>query len=353
MDKLIQHNQGDGDEKHRLHLSEAGLMHSDRCREIFVSEFMTLNRYPDPSCNELMKAICSRYRLPAEMVFVSNGLDEVIFLLAVLLLKGQTESLVSRGCYPGYELSALANGASVVEVPLEGQRVQPLYFQRYTGPNTKVAFMCNPLNPCGTVVSKEAAIEFAGHMEAAGVVPVVDEAYVDFAGADKYSLLREVERFKSLVVLRSLSKSFGLAALRVGFAVGPPTIIEQLYRVARALPFRVNRVAQRIAVEVLRDNDYVTQNVARCRGLVREAQKSLQEVGIEYVESATNFVFARTGPLGKSFWAALEEEGARVRDCSSFGHPGWSRISMGTNCDLRVLQRVLSNVAPERSTKLA
>jgi histidinol-phosphate aminotransferase len=327
----------------RLHLSEidsASLRHFEK---VYCEEFRSISRYPDPECIELKGAIAQRHGVANDNVFVGNGLDEVIFLICNVMLRDGGRSIISEKGFPGYKLSSFANGSGVVEVPLSGFTSDPSRFRDYLDAPVRIAFLCNPFNPCGTLVEKRVVEGFIDDMHLSGVIPIIDEAYIDFAGEAEHSAMDLIRNWENLVVLRSLSKSHGMAGLRVGYAIGGRPIIAALNDRARALPFRVNRLAQRLATEVIADREALTRNISRSRRRVSEMLAVLDALRIKYVPTVTNFIFMYTADFGH-FAGMMECRGIRVRDCSGFGFPGWSRVSFATDEECAAFATALSEL---------
>ena len=197
-------------------------------------------------------------------------------------------------------------------------------FARISG-RTKIVFLCSPNNPTGGILAEDDLVSFLEKLPE-GLLVLLDEAYGDFADDPAYpDSVSLIERFP-LVVLRSFSKIYGLAGLRVGFAVSREGVVEYMNRVRE--PFNVNQLAQAAALAALEDDDYKERAVA----LVREGREVLYAafggMGLEYVESQANFIFVRVGD-GDAAMNALMREGVIVRPGSAFGHPEWIRVTVG------------------------
>lgn len=181
---------------------------------------------------------------------------------------------------------------------------------------------------------------FIDSMNQHNIIPIIDEAYVHFAGETRYSILAAIRQGAQAIMLRTFSKAFGLAGLRVGFAAGPAELIATVARSAQALPFRVNRFAQRLVAEVL-TLGAVDNTVACVRGWLRGIMAAFDAGGIDYLPTATNFICFKP-PLGsEALLARAQTNAVRVRDCAPFGMPGWIRASIGQESDRDILLALL------------
>ena len=279
-----------------------------------------LRLYPDAMATELREKIAQLHGLSADNVLVGNGSDD---LLAMILRSfvGEGEGVAApRPTYPLYEvLVEIQNGTMQwVDFPPDFSLPAGL-----ADTGAKVTFVANPNSPSGTWVKPEAVAELADRLD--GIL-VVDEAYVDFAHGDCVSL---VGRCPNVIVLRTFSKSFSLAGLRLGYGLASPEIIEGMVKVKDS--YNVNRFAIAAGVAALGDIEYMRANVATIRAERSRVASALSEMGFAVLPSHTNFVAARcTVPTAKALGAGLEERGFLIR---TFGDPrldDWVRISMGT-----------------------
>ncbi|WP_067904952.1 pyridoxal phosphate-dependent aminotransferase [Nocardia vaccinii] len=319
-----------------LHTNESPYGPPDGVREAVAEEIMAnCHRYPDSECRDLRAAIADHHDVPDHMVAVGNGLDELI-LLAVHAYAGYGGNVVlTDRTFPGYASSSESVGGKIRKVPLEDYRVAAPAMVEAISVGTDLAFVCNPHNPTGTLLAPGQIRELIDVAEATGAVLVVDEAYMDFAYMDSVearSTIDEVRAGRQVIVLRTFSKAWSMAALRVGYAVGPTRLIDKLWQARRPLPFSVNPMAQRAVPIAVRHEQFV-ESVRRQTAQVRELMFTrLHEARVRYLPSVTNFVMVSTGSRDSAAVAArlADDHQIYVRDLAGFELPGWIRVTIGT-----------------------
>ena len=288
-----------------------------------------LHRYPDGGAKALAGRLAQTMGVSPSQVFIGNGGDDVLSVLSRTFLNDGDEVVIPQPTFSPYAHVSRVMGARVVFSPLREMRIDLEDVLEKISERTKIVFLCSPNNPTGGILAEDELVFFLEKMPESLLV-LLDEAYGDFADdpafPDSVSL---VGRFP-LVVLRSFSKIYGLAGLRVGFAVSRDGVVEYMNRVRE--PFNVNQLAQAAALAALGEDDYKRRTVA----LVREGRKTLYtafgEMGLEYVESQANFIFVRVGD-GDAVMDALMREGVIVRPGSAFGHPEWIRVTVGLEAE--------------------
>src|SRR3954449_1621931 len=285
-----------------------------------------LNRYPDGGAMRLREALAERHDVPVEQVVLGNGADELIRLCAVATLDAGDRAVFPWPSFPSYVASAACCGAEAVRVPLRARSLD-LEAVRAAGP-AKLVYLANPNNPTGTLLDRDEVREF---VETAEGLVVLDEAYAEYAEPEPEgpALLREGAQ--RLAVLRTFSKVYGLAALRVGYALASPEVADALDRVRPV--FNVNQPAQEAALASLHEAEAVQLRVAHARGARQRLFEALATAGLEPEPSHTNFVYADV-PGGDGEGLArrlLEEEGVIVRALTGFGAPGAIRVTAGTD----------------------
>ncbi|HET6414274.1 MAG TPA: histidinol-phosphate transaminase [Anaeromyxobacter sp.] len=330
----------------KLASNENPLGPSPRGTEAAHSALAQVNLYPDGSAYTLHQALSARYQVPAAEIFVGNGSNELIELIVrTFVLEGE-EVLASAQSFVAYKLAANAHGRTLVEAPMKARFHYDLEaLKKLLSRKTKVVFLANPDNPTGTHFSEKDVLPL---LDAApkDTLVVLDEAYAEYVDAPGYpDSLALRRRYPNLVVLRTFSKIFGLAGLRVGYGIARPDLVEYLDRV-RA-PFNVNHVAQAAATAAL----YDTEHVARSRALVLEQRPilaaGLSELGATVVPSQGNFLLADfPGRPSKVLFEDLLREGVVVRPLAGYGFATAQRITVGLPREnercLAALRKVLS-----------
>lgn len=312
----------------KLASNENPLGPSPRALEALQRAAAEVHLYPDSHSADLRAALAAHYNVAAEQVVVGNGSDEVIRLLAECYLEPGDEIVVARPTFSVYAHAARLMGAKVIEVPFYNQEMDLRGMIAATTSRTKMIFICNPNNPTGTMVEAKDMFAFFERVPP-GVLVVVDEAYAEYVDHPMYPRsMAWVAMGKDVVVLRTFSKIYGLAGLRIGYGIGRADLIAPL--LAARDPFSVNRLAQAAGVAALQDGAFVQ----RSRGLNAEGKKylygELQRLQIAYLETQSNFILMNVGRPGKQVFEAMLRRGVIVRPGDSFGLKTHIRITVGT-----------------------
>jgi len=315
-------------------------------KEALRGEIDELHRYPDATWHNLLDVVTTVYPIGRDEVLFGNGANEILELI-VHLVAGENEEIVfAHPSFPIYGLLSQSHFDMGRSVPLTGDHVHDLdAMADAITLKTRVVMVCNPNNPTGTYVGHEDLVRFLERVPD-DVLVVLDEAYVEFTTADDFPDFFELrQRFVNLVSVRSFSKIYSLAALRIGYCIAHPEVIGMLQRVRQ--PFNVNRLAQKAATLALQDQDAVSARRATNRARLDDLGKGLQELGCRIVPSQTNFFLAFTPEATTEVFPALLREGVIVRPMHSFGlGEGSFRVNTGTEAEnasfLRALERVLA-----------
>lgn len=288
--------------------------------------------YPDGSAHELKRALCAHLEVAPDCITVGNGSNELLLMLAEAFLTAQSSAVCSQYGFAIYPLVIRATGGRCIEVPARGPGDTMPYghdleaMARAIAADTKLVFIANPNNPTGTWVDRERLRAFIAAAPADTVV-VLDEAYVEYArlsGCE--SGLPWLSEFPNLVLVRTFSKGYGLAGVRVGYAVSHPEIADALNRIRPA--FNVSNVAQAGAAAALADQAHV-QNAARLVVDERERMASaLRTMGVRFAPSAGNFLLVEVGAAAQVYEKLLRG-GIIVRPVAGYGLPRHLRISVG------------------------
>ena len=297
--------------------------------------------YPDGGGYKLRSALAEKYDLELENVVLGNGSNEIIELLCHCFLNPDAELIAAKHAFVVYKLMATLFGAGYVEVN-DPNFVHDLdAMADAITDKTRLLFIANPNNPTGTVVGDEEIARFMARVPD-HVVVVFDEAYFEFL-SDAPDTLKYVREARNVVVLRTFSKAYGLAGLRIGYGLAAPQVAAILQKARQ--PFNTNEVAQRAALASLADTAHVENTVSNNNKGLAFYEAAFQERGLTYVPSVANFILVEVGDGDKTF-AAMLKQGVIVRAMSGYKLPGWLRISVGTpeenvRC-LEVLDTVLT-----------
>ena len=304
-----------------------------------------LNRYPDGGAYLLRTALAERHGVALENVTIAAGADAVIMYLSIAVLDPGDEIVCGWPSFPSYVLDALKLGAVAKRVPLTDYRYDVDAILGQVGPRTKVVYLCNPNNPTGTMVGRS-EIESYFDRVPDHVLTVLDEAYFEYVESGDYpdGIEESVKAGRRALVLRTFSKIYGLAGLRVGYGVGPPEVVEAVGKVRNA--FDINQTAQDAARASLGNEAEIARRrreTADERRLLEEACSSL---GLTVASPpVANFVYVGTGEDSRVVFDRLLHEGAIVRPLGPFGADDAIRVTVGTREEneffVAALERVL------------
>jgi len=297
-----------------------------------------LNRYPDPTNAVLRGALADRYGVPAERIAIGNGSCDVLLALGEALLEPGAELVYAWPSFSVYPHLEAASGATGVRVPLAAGDVHDLdAMLAQITVATRMVIVCNPNNPTGTALSRDRIAAFVAQVPRS-VCVLIDEAYCEFNMLDDPdATLDLLERHSNLALLRTFSKVYGLAGLRVGFALcGSPDLVTAVNQVRQ--PFFCNAAAQAAAVEALRHQDAVAERVERAVLARVELEDGLGELGIQPMLSQANFMWFELPRRGEEtpqeteqrILAGLAAAGVLVRSGAALGRAGWLRVTLGT-----------------------
>ncbi len=286
-----------------------------------------LHRYPDGDCFYLKRAVAKRLGVSPEALIFGNGSNEIIELAVRTFMQRGDDAVMADQAFAIYRLVVQAAGGTSRIVPLRNYTHDLEAILDAITPATRLVFLANPNNPTGTIFFRREWEEFLSAVPQ-HVLVVMDEAYFEFVDDPAYpDSLAAHAKDRPLLTLRTFSKIYGLAGLRIGFGVAHPQLIEVMNRVRQ--PFNVSSLAQVAALAALDDHEHV----ARTRRCNREGMALLREacarLGLEYVPSWANFLLIRVGN-GKRVYEALLHEGVIVRPMMVYGFPEHVRVTIGT-----------------------
>ncbi|HEY1849008.1 MAG TPA: histidinol-phosphate transaminase [Opitutaceae bacterium] len=281
--------------------------------------------YPDGGCQELRAKLARVHGLLPGQFVIGNGSNEVIELIGHVFLNPGDEVVMGRPEFVVYKLVSVLFGARAVEVPFVNHRNNLAGLRRAVTGRTKLVIVATPNNPVGTANPSAEVAAFIRSLPAS-VICVVDEAYSEFA-SDPVDLRPLIAEGRNVIGLRTFSKVYGLAALRVGYGYSGAEMASLVDRVRQ--PFNVNAVAQAAASAALDDADFARRSVAEARKGLRRLAEGFASQGVEFVPSEANFMLARVGN-GARVAEALQRRGVIVRPVDNYGMPEWIRVTAGT-----------------------
>jgi histidinol-phosphate aminotransferase len=283
-------------------------------------------RYPDGNGFELKAALADRYGVAREQIVLGNGSNDLLEFAARAFLVPGASALYAQHAFAVYPLVTQAVGARGIEVPARDFGHDLKAMLDAIEEDTRVVFIANPNNPTGTLLSAEALLDFLEQVPRS-VLVVLDEAYTEYLPDDmRPDSIGWLKRFPNLLVTRTFSKAYGLAGLRVGFALSHPAVADMLNRVRQ--PFNVNSLAQVAAAAALRDDAFLQQSYQLNRQGMEQITAGFKRLGIGYIPSYGNFVSFRIGNA-TAMYQSLLGKGVIVRPVANYGMPEYLRVSIG------------------------
>ena len=308
-------------------------------------ELTKIYLYPEGPCTVLRKALAEKFAIPEEMAVISNGADNLIHMIANAFVNEGDEVVMADPTFSVYTNVTQIMGGKPIKVKLKDFVHDLDAMLNKVNRKTKLVFICNPNNPTGTTVSLEAFSYFISHLPKRAVV-VLDEAYGDFAEDAFYpNGLDYIKERKQVIVLRTFSKVYGLAGLRIGYALGREDLVDCLYQVRD--PFPVHRLAQVAAVAALNDEDHAIRSIQLVYEGKRYLYKELDRVGLLYVPSQANFIFIDFKKDSERMFHNFLGEGIIIRPGKIWGYPTFARVTVGRMEDNRRFIKALKKILKE------
>jgi histidinol-phosphate aminotransferase len=304
-----------------------------------------LHRYTNPAAYKLVNAIAVKYNKKPEQIVTGSGSDSLLQYLITAFSDEEDEFITSEGTFIGWYVNTNKYGRKSILVPLRNYGFDLERISASVTNRTKIIYLANPNNPTGTMFTSK---EFESFMDTipSRVLVVLDEAYTVYAESNPEYPNGLNYDMDNLLVVRTLSKAYGLAGLRIGFACGSPYLIKEMYKVK--LPFEPNQLAQDAAIAALQDNDFLNRTVALNTQSLNMMKRKFDELGIDYVRTSANFymlLFPDEG-FAAGFNAECLNRGLILRHVNTFGIPNGIRINSGTveetDFALHVLEEVYS-----------
>jgi len=311
----------------KLASNENPLGVSPRVKLAIQNEIDGLTRYPDGNGFILKQALSEKLSVSEDMITLGNGSNDVLDLITRSYAGPGSEVIYSQYAFAVYALATQAVGATAVVTPAKSWGHDLDAMADAITESTSIIFIANPNNPTGTSLDKADIQAFLERVPDR-VLVVLDEAYCEYIDDDSYpdgvSLLRE---FPNLIVTRTFSKAWGLAGLRVGYAICGIDITDVLNRVRH--PFNVNSIALAAATAALSDCDYLNEGRTLNQKGLQQIGEGLSALGLSFIPSSGNFITFDTGRVGMDVYDALLAEGVIVRPVANYGMPAHIRVSVG------------------------
>ncbi len=331
----------------KLASNENPLGPSPKALKAIENAFQDLCRYPDGNGFRLKSALAERYQLEVNQVTLGNGSNDLLEIIARVFADTASEIIFSQYAFAVYPIVTQAIGAKAIEVPAVDWGHNLDAMAKSITDKTKLIFIANPNNPTGTYVKTDALTRFLAKVPE-NVIVVLDEAYgeyIDEKCVDFPDGIALLNKYPNLIITRTFSKAWGLASLRVGYALSNSVIADLLNRVRQ--PFNVDTFALDAATAVLSDTDYLDRSRKTNNEGMQQLIEGFDQLGLNYIPSVGNFITFDTGQDGIATFQALLQKGVIVRPVANYGMPQHLRVSIGlpqeNNRFLEALKDVLGS----------
>jgi histidinol-phosphate aminotransferase len=327
----------------KLASNENPLGASPKALEAVGSNINNIHLYPDGSCFELKNKLAEKTGLSEDYFVFGNGSNDIITLIAKAFLHGDDEVIIAEQSFIIYSIMAKLMNVKAVFVPLKDYTHDLEAMYNKITSNTKLIVICNPNNPTGTMVAKKEFNDFMDKLPE-DIIVVMDEAYYEYIDVDNFpESLSYVRQNRNIIVLRTFSKIYGLAGLRIGYGIATPEIIINLNKVRQ--PFNVNYLAQIAALAALEDEEFVEKSKKLNIDGMRYLEKEFNKLGLFYVESVGNFILVRVEKESNEIFQKLMKLGVIIRPMHGYNLPEFIRVTIGLKKEnekfIKALKQVL------------
>jgi histidinol-phosphate aminotransferase len=312
----------------KLASNENPLGPSSLALEAMKAALQEVHLYPDAECYELREAVATSLRISPNQLIFGNGGEELITLIGKAFINEGDSCVISRDVYDAYESVVRIMGGKITYSDLADYRIDLEDMLDKTNKKTKLIFICNPMNPTGTIVTRQELEPFLEQIPQNTLV-VLDEAYSHFVSDRDYpDGIDYVRQGKNVIVLRTFSKIYGLGGVRIGYGVAHPELIQYLRQVKE--PFNVNALAQVGAMAALKDDDHVSRTLNLVRTEKTLLYNELSAMGVRFIPSEANFVFIDVGMDARSLFQEMLKRGIIIRPGDIWNLPNFIRLTIGT-----------------------
>ncbi len=289
-----------------------------------------MNLYPDGGAFYLKNKLSKKYHILPEQLIVGNGSNEILEFIAHCFLSKDTSMIMSKHAFVIYKLLGIMSGSEVIEVPMKEKLTHDLdAMLDAIKDNTRVIYICNPNNPTGSMVYNNDIVKFMNKVPD-DILIVFDEAYAEICQGEMPDSLSYVHEGRNVIVLRSFSKAYGLAGLRVGYGISTPELAKVLNKPRQ--PFNCNKMAQIAATAALDDYDFILKTKELYKNGIVQIISACKKFNLDYIHPYANFILIKVGN-GAEVFQKLQKRGVIVRPMAAYMLPEWIRVSIGTKKD--------------------
>ncbi len=313
----------------KLASNENTLGPSPMAVKAIIDNAASVHLYPDGNCFYLRRALADKIGVESDMLFVANGSDESLSMIARTFLNPGDETVMPAPSFPQYEFATRVMDAIPRQVSLNKDftyNVDAMLAE--VNEHTRIFYLCSPNNPTGTILKKDELEKVLENLPQ-NVIVITDEAYFEYVNEpDYFNALDYIKNGYPVIALRTFSKIYGLAGLRIGYAIANEKLIKDLHAVRE--PFNVNRLAQIAAIAALKDDGHVRRTIDATKLGKQFLTNELEAMGCFCVPSYTNFIFVDFKQPADQLYQELLKKGIIVRPGAIYGFPDYARVTIGT-----------------------
>ncbi|WP_128894430.1 histidinol-phosphate transaminase [Longirhabdus pacifica] len=322
---------------------------SPKVNEAVIAELEQTNMYPDGASSKLRQALAAHLNIEENQFIFGAGSDDVLLMICRAYLEAGDETVMATPTFPQYKHNAEIEGAVSIEVPLNnGNHDLPAMAKAITE-KTKIVWVCNPNNPTGTMVSHEELVEFMQQIPT-HILVVIDEAYVEYNYNNKQfpRSLELLQQYDNMMILRTFSKIYGLAAHRIGYGIANSHVIQTVNQVRE--PFNTTRFAQAAAIAAIRDQAFVTTCCHKNEEGIHYLSQQFNRLKLQYFPAHGNFIMVHLDRPAEAVFEYLLSQGIIVRGGNYLGYPTSIRVTVGTQeqnvAFITALEKTLQHISP-------
>lgn len=333
----------------KLASNENPLGTSEKVKELMVDLVNEMNMYPDASSFDFKEVLSKKLDINRNMVFCGAGSDSLINVICEVFLDKGDESIMAEITFPRYESNTKLMGAKAIKIPLKNNGLDLQSMVGAINEKTKIIWFCNPNNPTGGIFTKNELDNILNKIPK-DVIIVMDEAYGEYVTSEEYpNSLELLKLYPNIIILKTLSKAYGLASLRFGYGIATEEIVDYMNRVINA--FDVNLFAQKAAVVAIEDNEFIK----KVKSFNKEQREFLsfefEKMGLNYIKSEANFIMVNVKGDDKPIHEYLLRHGYIIRPGYLLDMPEWIRVSLGTEDQNIEFCKLLRDAIEDRDNK--
>lgn len=327
----------------KLASNENPLGCSSLVKQTILENLSNINIYPDGNASKLRKKLVKKLNIKDNQLIFGAGSDEIITMISQTFINSDDEAIICTPTFPRYASAVKLMGGKMIEVPLNEYYTYDLdgIFKKITS-KTKIIFIANPNNPTGTIITADELLKFIQQVPE-NILIVMDEAYSEYINDSNYpNTLSLLDTYKNIMVLRTFSKVYGLASLRIGYGIASSHIIEFLNRVRG--PFNLTTMAQVAALAALDDEEFLNKAVQTNDEVKQYTYKKCNEMNINYIPTYGNFIMIDVKTDTLNVFKHLQSKGIIVRPGCFLGMEGWLRVTLGTKEQMQQFFTTLQSI---------